>query len=127
MRSPLIKDIPLGWWLVMAAGLISLAVTAGGCGLFPDGPDTAAEAILTPVHESWGYDMQDVTVTLRREARRRENWDRARASARHTRKWFDRAGRRINDAILDVLAGPPEDYNEIGPPEDILQQYFQEP
>jgi hypothetical protein len=128
MRSPLVKDIPLGWWLVMGAGLLSLAVSAGGCGLFPNGPDTAGEAMLTPVHESWGYDMEDFTVRFAREARSRENWDRARKSARHTRRWLDRRADRFTDVVLDILAGPPEDYKEMEPPDEILlPQYTQEP
>ena len=128
MRQPLIKNIPLGWWVVMAGGLLSLAVSAGGCGLFPDGPDTAAEAMLSPVHESWGYDMEDFTVRFAGEVRRRENWDSARTSARRTGRWMHRTGNRITDAILDILAGPPEDYTEMPPPDTILlPQYSQEP
>ena len=127
MRSSVSQRIALGWWLAMGAGLVCVAVFAGGCGLFPNGPDSAAEAMMNPVESRWGYDMEDATVTFVKHLRRREPWNQARRNGRDAARWIKRTDRKVTDALLDLLAGPPEDYNDAGPSDEQLKHYFRQP
>ncbi len=127
MRSSVSQRIALGWWLAMGAGLVCVAVFAGGCGLFPNGPDSAAEAMMTPVEPRGGYDMEDATVTFVKPLKRRETWNQARRNGRDAARWIKRTDRKVTDALLDLLAGPPEDYNDAGPSDEQLKHYFRQP
>ncbi|MFP4053319.1 MAG: hypothetical protein ACLFV7_05580 [Phycisphaerae bacterium] len=127
MRSPNSQGIALGWWLAMGAGLVCLAVFAGGCGLFPDGPDSAAEAMMAPVESRWGYDMEDATVTLVKHLKRRETWNRARRDGLAAARWVKRTDRKLTESLLDFLAGPPQDYNDAGMSDEQLRHYFRQP